>query len=162
MCRNGPRWPGRGAEGYVSRARIEIADAIGRPAYRAVALEPVFSEAVADMRFCLKIRNQFSHCQWHDDLSGRLCFVDMEEIAKSNATITIPFNLTHHYLDTALLIEQEAYFVYVGDCLLYLVYEGRARAGKFASHTRIRPKKYPDRFSGFRRRNVAIKWAPQT
>lgn len=121
--------------------RIDIADAIGRPSYRALHLESMFSEAIGDMRFCLKIRNQFSHCQWHDDLSGRLCFVDMEEIAESHTIITIPFPLTHNYLDTTLLANQEAYFLYVADCLLYLNYEGRLRAGTIPGHTFTRPKK---------------------
>jgi hypothetical protein len=121
--------------------RIDIADAIGRPSYRNLRMEAMFSEAIGDMRFCLKIRNQYSHCHWHDDLSGRLSFVDMEEIAKSNAIITIPFNLTFHYLDAQLLTEQEAYFEHIAQCLLYLNYEGRQRAGIISSHAFAKPKK---------------------
>jgi hypothetical protein len=121
--------------------RIDIADAIGRPSYRTLGLENMFSEAIADMRFCLKIRNQYAHCQWHDDLTGRLCFVNMEEIAKEHTIITNLVALTFHYLDTVLLTHQESYFVYVADCLLFLNFEGRARAGKASVPHRAKPKK---------------------
>ena len=123
--------------------RIDVADAIGRPLYRALGLEDMFSEAIADMRFCMKIRNQYSHCQWHDDLTGRLCFVDMEEIAKPHAIITDLLGLTFHYLVVDLLTEQEAYFVYVEDCLLFLNYDGRRLRGQFPSHALSKPKKVP-------------------
>ena len=121
--------------------RVEIADAMRRPVFRAIGLENMFSETIGDMRYCLKIRNQFSHCQWHDDGSGNLCFVDMEEIAKSSAVITDLRGLTFHYVELALLILHEAYFIYTADCLLYLNYEGRLRAGTIASHERSRPRK---------------------
>lgn len=123
--------------------RIDIADAIGRPLYRAQGFVNEFSEAIADMRYCLKIRNQFAHCHWHDDLSGKLCFVDMEEIAKPHKPIKDLLDLTFHYLDVALLTAQESYFVYVGDCLLYLNYEGRHQRGKIPKHALAMPKKVP-------------------
>jgi hypothetical protein len=121
--------------------RVDIADAIGRPAYGALNLETMFAEAISDIRYCLKIRNQYAHCQWHDDLTGRLCFIDMEEIAKPNAVITDLLGLTFHYLTPILLTEQEGFFVYVADCLLYLNYEGRLRAGRISNHSRLKPKK---------------------
>jgi hypothetical protein len=123
--------------------RIDVADAIGRPLYRKLGLANEFSEAIADMRFCLKIRNQFAHCQWHDDNTGRLCFVDMEEIAKPDTFIHDLTALTFNYLTLALLKEQEAYFVYVADCLLFLNYEGRRLAGKPSIPARSKPKKVP-------------------
>lgn len=121
--------------------RIDIADAIGRGCYLALGMGTMFSEAIGDMRYCLKIRNQFAHCQWHDDLSGRLCFVDMEEIAKSHAVITNLAGLTFHYLDTTILSAQELFFEYTANCLLFLDSEGRAKAGTIPSHPRARPKK---------------------
>jgi hypothetical protein len=120
--------------------RIDIADAMGRPAYKTLGFAGMFSEAIADMRFCLKVRNQFSHCQWHI-AAHRLCFVDMEEIAKEHPIITNFDNLTFHYLDLETLTRQEAYFVYVGDCLLYMNYEGRKLRGQFPSHALVKPKK---------------------
>jgi hypothetical protein len=121
--------------------RIEIADALGRPAYMDMGLGDMFSEAIADMRFCLKIRNQYAHCQWHDDNSGRICFVDMEDIAKEHAVLTNFLGLTFHYLTPTLLAEQEKYFEYVADCFLFLNYEGRRLAGTISTQIRSRPKK---------------------
>ncbi len=121
--------------------RIDIADAIGRPSYRTLGMETMFSEAIADMRYCLKVRNQYAHCNWHDDLTGRLCFIDMEEIARPHEIIKDLRGLTFHYLDGMLLRDQESYFIYVGDCLLYLNYEGRKKAGKLSTHALSKPPK---------------------
>ena len=121
--------------------RIDIADALGRQPYHAVGLGNQFSEAISGMRYCLKIRNQFAHCHWHDDLKGRLCFVDMQEIAIPHTVITDLLGLTFRYVDVPLLETQEAYFVYIADWLVYLNYEGRKRAGEFPSHARTNPKK---------------------
>jgi hypothetical protein len=121
--------------------RIDVADALGRGAYRALALENQFSEAIADMRFCLKIRNQFAHCQWHDDRTGRLCFVDMQEIAEQNTVIVNLLGLTFHYITVPLLTEQETYFEYVGGCLLFLNFEGQRKVGKISTPPQPIPKK---------------------
>ena len=90
------------------------------------------------MRYCLKIRNQFAHCQFHDDLSGRgLGFVDMEEIATEHAFIKDLAGLTVHFLDVPLLEKQEAYFLYVTRCLHYVNFEGRYLTGKLKGSGRI-------------------------
>jgi hypothetical protein len=67
--------------------RIDIADAIGRKPYRARNLETQFSEMVAGLHHCRKIRNQFSHCNWFDDKSGALAFIDLESNAKKHTII---------------------------------------------------------------------------
>lgn len=122
--------------------RIEIADAIGRIPYRNLHLDTQFSEAIAGVKHCVKIRNQFAHCNWHTP-AGRLCFVDMQEIAEKNAFIADLGKLTFHYIDLTLLQRQEAFFQYVADCLVYLNFEGRKRAGKLATHAFLAPKKVP-------------------
>jgi hypothetical protein len=120
--------------------RVEIADAIGRAPYRLLRFETQFSEAIAGMKHCLKIRNQFAHCNWHV-AANRLCFIDMQEIAEKNALITNLGGLTFHYMDAVLLKRQETFFQYVADCLIYLNFEGRVRAGKLPSHGFVAPKK---------------------
>src|ERR1700721_2673311 len=67
--------------------RIEIADALGRKAYHRLRLGTLFEETIANMKVCLKIRNQFAHCNWHD-IGGKLGFVDFQTIAEKNAIIT--------------------------------------------------------------------------
>src|SRR5262249_34360443 len=57
-------------------ARINIGDALGHQFYDKLGLGADFEMAVRAMRYCLKIRNQYAHCNWDDDrLSGRLAFV---------------------------------------------------------------------------------------
>jgi len=114
--------------------RIEVADAIGRQPYHALNLGQPFEEAVGAMRYCLKIRNQYSHCNWHDDLTGRISFLNLEEIAMENAVITNLAALTFRYLDVPLLKEQQMYFVRVSNNLTYLNYEGRKQAGLLTTH----------------------------
>jgi hypothetical protein len=123
--------------------RIQVADALGRAPYRKADLENEFSEAIAGMRFCLKIRNQYAHCQWHTPLEKPLCFIDMQEIAEPNKIIADFNRLTFHYIDATLLAEQEMFFVYVGDCFQFLNWEGRKRAGTVASDTIVIPSEMP-------------------
>ena len=63
-------------------ARINVGDALGRQAYDKLGLRTDFELAVSAMRYCLKIRNQYAHCNWYDDRTGRLAFVNVEDIAK--------------------------------------------------------------------------------
>jgi len=121
--------------------RVQIGDAMGRSAYRTLGLESRFAEAIADMLFCLKIRNQYAHCQWHNDNTGRLSFVDMEEIAKPHRLITNLFGLTFHYVTLPLLSEQEVYFEYVKNCIVSLNFDGRKKAGKISNPGPPKPKK---------------------
>jgi hypothetical protein len=110
--------------------RIDIADALGRQLYHLAGLGTDFDMAVSAVRYCLRIRNQYSHCNWYDDRSGRLAFVNVEEIVKSNQLITGFDNLTRHYIDVPTLEAQERYFSYADALLTYANYEGRFRAGK--------------------------------
>jgi hypothetical protein len=121
--------------------RVNEADKLGLPAYRGLGFEPMFKEAIDDMRYCLQIRNQYAHGFWHEDLTGRLCFVNMEEIATDTAPITDLLGLTFNYIDVPLLIEQEDYFVYVADTFLFMNYEGRKMQRQFAAHAVPRPTK---------------------
>jgi hypothetical protein len=111
-------------------ARINVGDALGRQAYDKLELAADFEVAVKAMRYCLKIRNQYAHCNWYDDRSGRLAFVNLEEIAKENQPISGFLNLTRRYVDVPLLEKQEQYFGYVEALIRYANYEGRFRAGK--------------------------------
>jgi hypothetical protein len=60
-------------------ARIDIADALGRHFYDDRGLGTEFAMAIGAVRHCLKIRNQYAHCIWYDDYSGKLAFSNIEE-----------------------------------------------------------------------------------
>ena len=105
--------------------RVEIANRLGGAAYATAGLGQEFEAAIDDILFCVSIRNLYAHCIWHDDLTGRLAFAQMEEIATPNGPGADPVNLTFHYLDVDLLRKQESFFVYVRDNLNYLNYKRR-------------------------------------
>jgi len=66
------------------------------------------------MRHCLKIRNNYAHCQWSPALDG-LFFANLEEAASRIAG----FQMDQKHVDLTLLTEQEAYFTYTRAFLLY-------------------------------------------
>jgi hypothetical protein len=86
-------------------------------------------DAVTAMRHCLLIRNQYAHCQWYDDYSPRLAFVNMENIAYQTAPINDYRGLTTCYVDVPLLTQQEIFFSEVDSAFAYVNFEGRNRAG---------------------------------
>jgi hypothetical protein len=112
------------------RQRVNIADGLGRQTYHDLNLGTQFELAVGNTRFCGRIRSQYTHCIWHDDLSGDLGFVNLEELAESNDRIDDLLGLTIRYVDMALLGEQDAYFGYVEESLVFVNYEGRIAQGE--------------------------------
>ncbi len=119
--------------------RIDVADAFGRQHYHDLDLGTQFEMAVGAVRYCLRIRNQYAHCHWWDDNSGRLAFANLEEVAKKNALLTDLAGLTTYHVDVPHLQAQLAYFDYADSLLLWANFEGRARAGKPTIPDRVFP-----------------------
>jgi len=119
-------------------ARINVGDALGRQVYDKLGLRADFEMAVSAMRYCLKIRNQYAHCNWYDD-RGRLAFVNVEEVAKGNQPISGFGNLTRRYVDVPILEEQERYFVYANNLIAYATDEGRFQRGKLKTRSWGKP-----------------------
>jgi hypothetical protein len=119
--------------------RIDIADALGRHYYHSYRLGTQFEMAVGSMRYCLRVRNQYAHCVWWDDHSGKLAFANLEEIAAGHDYQTDLKSLTAFHVEVPLLKSQEAYFVYVDELLAWVNYEGRKRAGKISVQPLTRP-----------------------
>ena len=120
--------------------RIDVADALGHQLYDALGLGTDFNKAIGAVRYCLRIRNQYSHCNWYDDLSGRLAFVNVEEIVKGDQPIRDFESLTRYYIDVPTLEGQERYFAYADALLTYANYEGRLRAGKLPKKIFCKPE----------------------
>lgn len=110
--------------------RVQIADALGRNPYRDLGLEDGFVRAIGAMEHCIKIRNQYAHCVWLDDNTGKLAFVNLEEVAKMDAFESDLQHLTTYHVDVPLLEAQETYYLYANDLINWVNYEGRYRAGK--------------------------------
>jgi hypothetical protein len=120
-------------------SRIDIADALGRHFYHDRGLGTEFAMGIGAVRHCLKIRNQYAHCVWYDDKSGKLAFVNLEEIAGDNTRLEDLKSLTTRHVDVSLLMAQEQYFVYADDILAWTNYEGRFRDGKLQNNPLQKP-----------------------
>ena len=96
-------------------ARIEFARTISAPIFAAESLSEPFNitfDAVVD---CLKIRNQYAHCQWADDQNAGLFFADFEDAAKHSTWI-----VDWKHVDVPLLTRQESFFGDTRHALLFL------------------------------------------
>lgn len=120
--------------------RINIADSLGRFHYAQCGLEDHFIKAIAATRHCMKIRNQYSHCVWWSDNTGKLAFANLEEVAKSDVLVGSLKDLTAYHVDVQFLEAQEVYFVYVNDLLGWINYEGRLKSGKLSKNPISFPK----------------------
>jgi len=99
-----------GAERRIDTVKKEM-----RPAFVKANLEAIYTETMADMNWCRKLRNQYAHCQWYHTLREGVCFIELETFAKSAATLG---RLTdnRHPISEDLLQRQMAYFKYVQRC----------------------------------------------
>ena len=95
-------------------ARIKIADALSSGAYKKLALEPQYADALGGLRHCLKIRNQYAHSQY-SRAGRRLKFFN------PNNTFTSPTKpLPYRWISIPMLKEQAAFFGWTRDMLIYL------------------------------------------
>jgi hypothetical protein len=111
--------------------RISTADAILRPLYEEYKLDHVWIVARRALGACKEFRNQYSHCHWLDEAGLGLFFTYLEKGAK---TPTGDIALEFFHVDVPLLEQQEAYFRYAADHLIYLQAEHLRVAGKLRSH----------------------------
>jgi hypothetical protein len=120
-------------------ARINVADALARQSYVALALTEEYEETLRAVRYSLKIRNKFSHSYWHNPSDG-LCYISLEDVANTDEPVRELLSAAFFYLDEALLLRHEEYFRYTEDLLTFLSFEGRFRARSL----RFNPFRYPD------------------
>ena len=123
--------------------RVKIGDALARHFYHDLGIGTEFEMAVSALRYCLKIRNQYAHCVWYDDMSGKLAFVDLEELSEKNVFLTDLTGLTNFHVDAATLEAQETYFDYADHMILWVNLEGRFLAGKLANRPLAKPSQIP-------------------
>ncbi len=120
--------------------RITMADTFGRQNYHTLGFGTQFEMAISSVRFCLKIRNQYAHCIWYDDFSGKLAFANLEEGTESNKVVTDFKELTIRHIDIDTLHLQEKYFEYTDSFLAWVNFEGRRVAGKPSMPKQQAPK----------------------
>jgi hypothetical protein len=78
------------------------------------------------VRYCLKIRNQYAHCHYSDQLGHGLFLTTLGAAADAKGD----FEYLWLHIDVPLLDKQEQYFLYTVQCLQYLHEEYRLRSGK--------------------------------
>jgi hypothetical protein len=119
--------------------RLEVADAIIRPAFRKVGLEGKWSNANGAVRLCKNIRNQYAHCHWqlHE---GQLWFMNLDAMTQSSGE-EMPVTLIPVELD--LIQYQHAYFEYALDWLYHLQDAYPKKAGRIPPHDFPEPKSVP-------------------
>ena len=107
---------------YRSRGesqRISVGDALARNRIADARVRAQYSQTVADMRECLKIRNQYAHTNWVRTASHGLAFVNVEEIVTGDA-IADSSNLKLNSLTNEILEDQARFYVGVFQNVRYL------------------------------------------
>lgn len=120
--------------------RLDIADAFGRQEAMRIGLGTEFCMGMGAARHCLKIRNQYAHCVWWDDWTGKLAFANLEEIALKNELVGGLRELTAFHVDVPLLQEQLRYYSHADRMLAWVNYETRFRYGRLANNPAEKPK----------------------
>jgi hypothetical protein len=100
--------------GRSTGGRIDLADVLIRNRIINTELASDYDDVLCAMRHCLKIRNNYAHCQWSPGLDG-LFFANLEEAASR----AIGFEMDQKHVDLNLLTEQEAFFDYTRRLLLW-------------------------------------------
>lgn len=109
------------------RARIDMADAMLRPAYERIGRATEIDETFTTIWWCRQIRNQYAHCHYADEPLGvGLYLTNLTDAAEK----TDSFEYQWKHVDVPLLDLQEAYFLNTQQRLLFLEHEYRLKAGK--------------------------------
>lgn len=117
-------------------ARIDVADAIIRPAFQKNDLEKKWENTIGAIHFCRRIRNQYAHCHWQL-WEDKIRFLNFDRDVRTPSGELI---LKLHRIDGALLKAQSIFFEYTLDWLYFLEKEHQKRLGKIVSHSIEQPK----------------------
>jgi hypothetical protein len=121
----------------ATSSRIDFLDGLIRNFYLGHSLEKEYDIAISMLRYCLRIRNLFAHCNWADDITGvypGLFYADLQDSAK-----TLDLRHDWKHVDVALLQKQEDYFGETMEWLTFLHHELAVKQQKLLSHVWPRP-----------------------
>ncbi|WP_407175456.1 hypothetical protein [Bradyrhizobium sp. STM 3562] len=109
----------------TTSTRIETAFRLMQPAAALLGLTAEQEAVVPMVWHCLKIRNQYAHCNWGDHVaSDGLWFVDLEETARDRQ-----FFMYWKFLDLELLNQQVEYFNSTMEKLTFITGEIHVKTG---------------------------------
>jgi hypothetical protein len=129
---------------YLARGeskRINKAESLGQSHFAQYHLTLQFRHAISVMRRCLQIRNQYAHWVLWDDNSGKLAFANLESLAKLKRPVNDLVKLRTFHVNAALLVEQEAYYIYFDRYISWLNFEIQTRAGRMRSNILPKPRR---------------------
>lgn len=115
--------------------RLDVADAIMRPALEPLGLRDQWIHAISAARHCKNIRNQFAHCHWwhnENDRPGELFFMNLDQEATSKDGV---LEITFRPIDLSLLQKQRYYFQYALTWLYHVDGQYRKKKGEDGSTT---------------------------
>ena len=121
--------------------RIKRAQDIGDPVFAQHGLTRNFHHAIAVMRRCLEIRNQYAHWALWDDNTGKLAFANLESLAKVKRTVSNLIRLRTFHVDATLLAEQEDYYIYCDQYISWLNFEIQVRTNALPRNIAPKPKR---------------------
>jgi hypothetical protein len=121
--------------------RIKRAQDIGDPVFAQHGLARNFHHAIAVMRRCLEIRNQYAHWSLWNDNTGKLAFANLESLAKVKRTVNNLARLRTFHVDATLLAEQEDYYIYCDRFTSWLNFEIRFRLKALPNNIQLKPKR---------------------
>ena len=121
--------------------RINRAEQLGNPHFARHALIRDFHHALAVMRRCLEVRNQYAHWILWDDYTDKLAFANIESLAKLKRHVNNFDKLRRFHVNATVLAEQEAYYIYCDKFTLWLNFEIRVRAGRLPKNMFLKPKR---------------------
>jgi hypothetical protein len=122
-------------------ARINVADAIARPAYNRVGLGGQWGNGIGAARICKNIRNQYAHCHWRRFPDGALHFINLDRNVTSEAGTQLVAEATR--VELGLLQRQQEYFEYTFNLLNYLEEAYKKAEGRQSIHHLTEPKSIP-------------------
>jgi hypothetical protein len=119
----------------TTSSRLDAADAIMRPAFAVNGLIDEYRIAHRAITYCLRLRNQYAHCNWADNENEGLFFADLQEAADAE----IGFELCFRHVDAPLLAAQYAFFTYVMEWLSFLGIELGVRTKRISNFSWPKP-----------------------
>jgi hypothetical protein len=118
-------------------SRVETADILAQPEFEKHNLLDDYERAHAMVWHCLKIRNQYAHCNWGDDQTNHtagLFFADLQASADRP-----DFEHSWKHVDIPLLQLQEQFFAETREWLDFIRHELAVRKGELRIHFWPRP-----------------------
>jgi hypothetical protein len=119
----------------ATSSRLDAADAIMRPVFALNGLIDEYRIADAGIGHCVRLRNQYAHCNWADNETEGLFFADLQGAAGAE----IGFELSFRHVDVPLLESQYAFFAYVMEWLSFLDIELGVRTKRLSTLSWPRP-----------------------